>query len=138
MFKYLIFSVLLLTVSSCRDYIEGSGENTPPSLNTTNIDYFLNDSVKVYLQNNSQSAIYIIDVYDYIERKDGDNWNIYVYSSCKNTCPEVRLASKNITSGFSLPFHEAGTYRFVCLFGEQAGLPKENKVKLYSNRFNVE
>ncbi len=72
-----------------------------------------------------------------IEKRNIDNWDLYLNSSCGN-CIESSL-----TSGKSLYFtgklvQNPGTYRLICLYGLMPGEADQDKIKLYSNSFSVQ
>ncbi|MGH2574679.1 MAG: hypothetical protein ACRDFC_03155 [Ignavibacteria bacterium] len=130
--------LIFVDAQGCRDYIAGAGENQPPSVSTNEFSINLNDSVVVYLNNRSLSAIYVIGAYNYIEKKDGEIWITYDYLNCSGGCPEISVPSKSIISNVSTPIHDSGTFRFVCLYSVISGTSNEEKIKLFSNEIVVQ
>lgn len=123
-------------MTGCRDYISGIGDNEPPALYTDAASYRVTDSVKILLHNKSNSKLYVIGAYDYLEKKVNQEWVVYSHLSCPESCPEFFIAAK-MTISNALFISNTGSYRFVCLYSFSAGLTPENKTKIYSNEFTV-
>jgi hypothetical protein len=127
----------LLLFASCRDYISGVFDNTPPEMSTDAAAYHPGDTVLLTFKNNSSSTIYVIGAYNLIEKKNSAAWDFYSQVSCIGGCPEFPVYGKSTIYDRIPDIDTDGTYRFVCAYSSKTGETYEQKTKAYSNEFQI-
>jgi hypothetical protein len=138
--KHVIFisALIMISVSSCRDYLTDIVDRTPPVIYTNNAGYQQGDTIVVTLVNKSTTDIYVTGAYNSIEKNNSSSWNIYSVISCNGGCPEFVLYGKNSITTRVVFSGNDGTYRFTCLYSTKPGALFSQKSTVYSNEFTIQ
>lgn len=134
---YILLYLSFQLISSCRDYITDLGIGNQLKISTDKEVYGVYDTITVTLTNNSAHTVYVKEIFSFIERRNQDNWDTYLNTSCGN-CIESSLTTGNSLyyKGELVP--SSGTFRLVCLYSLTPGTAEQDKIKLYSNSFSVQ